>query len=117
MQIGKFEVLGHTWERASSTIFKVRRLADNRIYAMKVVTIRGKEDMKYVDQAELEFMVASHLIIPISKKSTRLRRSKASFVSKVPAPCWNLSTACHLQTASSCHCIAWSEACIMPPEH
>lgn len=62
--IGKFDVLESIGQGAGSTIFKIRRHSDRRIYALKVVLIHAREDRKYVAQARQEFAVASHLEHP-----------------------------------------------------
>jgi serine/threonine protein kinase len=63
-RIGKFQVLGTLGTGAHSTIFHVRRSADARNYALKVVPINGPADRKYQDQAEHEFRVAQMLDHP-----------------------------------------------------
>jgi serine/threonine protein kinase len=60
-RIGKFQVLGTLGTGANSTILHIHRSADGRNYALKVVPIHGKEDQKYLEQAEHEFRVASML--------------------------------------------------------
>jgi eukaryotic-like serine/threonine-protein kinase len=62
--IGAFQVdetLGHG---AHSTILKVRRSADAKHYALKVVEIGKPEDRKFQEQAEHEFRVAQMLDHP-----------------------------------------------------
>lgn len=59
--IGKFQVLGTLGTGAHSTILHVRRLADSKQYALKVVPIGGPEDRKFQEQAEHEFKVAGML--------------------------------------------------------
>jgi serine/threonine protein kinase len=59
--IGRFQVLGTLGTGAHSTILHVRRSADSRNYALKVVPIEGKEDHKFLEQAQHEFRVASML--------------------------------------------------------
>jgi serine/threonine protein kinase len=60
-RIGKFQVLGTLGTGAHSTILHVRRSADGRNYALKVVPIHGKEEHKYLEQAQHEFRVAGLL--------------------------------------------------------
>jgi serine/threonine protein kinase len=60
-RIGKFQVLGTLGTGAHSTILHVRRSADSKNYALKVVPVVGKEDQKYLDQARHEFRVAQLL--------------------------------------------------------
>ena len=61
MQIGQFQVLGTLGKGAHSTILHVRRSADGRNYALKVVVIQGAEDQKFLEQAQHEFRVAGML--------------------------------------------------------
>ena len=62
--IGKFQVLGRLGTGAHSTILQIRRQADSKQYALKVVPIDGKGDQKFLDQAEHEFRVAQMLDHP-----------------------------------------------------
>jgi serine/threonine protein kinase len=64
MRIGKFQVLGTLGSGAHSTILHIRRSGDSKHYALKVVSVEGPEDQKFVDQAEHEFRVASMLEHP-----------------------------------------------------
>ncbi len=64
MKIGKFQVLGTLGQGAHSTILHVRRSADSKNYALKVVPIDGAEDKKYLEQAEHEFEVAQRFDHP-----------------------------------------------------
>src|SRR5580658_6628807 len=58
IQIGKFQVIAPLGTGAHSTILHVRRAADSRNYALKVVTVDDPQtDMKFVRQAQLEFRV------------------------------------------------------------
>ena len=59
--IGQFQILGTLGNGAHSTILHVRRSADSRNYALKVVPIAGKEDHKFLEQAHHEFRVAEML--------------------------------------------------------
>jgi serine/threonine protein kinase len=59
--IGQFQVLGTLGSGAHSTILHVRRSADGRNYALKVVPIHDKEDHKFLEQAQHEFRVAGML--------------------------------------------------------
>ena len=63
-KIGKFAVLETLGTGAHSTILKVRREADGREYALKVVAIDGDEDKKYLEQAKHEFRVGKMLNDP-----------------------------------------------------
>jgi eukaryotic-like serine/threonine-protein kinase len=60
-RIGKFQVVGTLGTGAHSTILHVRRSADGRNYALKVVPIHGTEDQKFLEQAQHEFRVATML--------------------------------------------------------
>ena len=64
MQIGKFTVVGTLGTGAHSKILHVRRAADGKNYALKVVPIDGPDDQKFLDQAEHEFRVAQMLDHP-----------------------------------------------------
>lgn len=61
MKIGKFSVIGTLGKGANSSILHVRRAEDSRQYALKVVPIGTKEDMKFLEQAQDEFKVAQLL--------------------------------------------------------
>jgi serine/threonine protein kinase len=58
MKIGKFKVLGNLGMGAHSSILHVRRNADLRQYALKVVPIDGAKDAKFLKQAQHEFRIA-----------------------------------------------------------
>jgi serine/threonine protein kinase len=60
-RIGDFQVIGTLGTGAHSTILQVRRAADSKLYALKVVQIDSSEDKKFFDQAEHEFEVAGKL--------------------------------------------------------
>jgi serine/threonine protein kinase len=62
--IGKFQVLGTLGSGAHSTILHVRRSRDSKQYALKVVPITGKGDLKFLEQAQHEFRVAQLLDHP-----------------------------------------------------
>lgn len=62
--IGSFEILGALGQGAHSAIMHVRRKADGRQYALKVVPIDSPEDAKYLEQAEHEFEIARKLDHP-----------------------------------------------------
>jgi serine/threonine protein kinase len=59
--IGKFQVLGPLGTGAHSTILHIRRKEDSKSYALKVVPIDGKDEHKFLEQAEHELRVA-HLL-------------------------------------------------------
>jgi serine/threonine protein kinase len=64
VRIGKFQVLGELGAGANSKILHIRRSADAKQYALKVVPVSGPEDAKYLDQAQHEFRVAQMLDHP-----------------------------------------------------
>src|SRR5688572_29344495 len=57
-QIGEFQILGKLGTGAHSTILHIRRAADGKQYALKVVPLESKDDQKFYLQAEHEFEVA-----------------------------------------------------------
>ena len=59
--IGKYQVIGTLGKGAHSTILHVRRAADSREYALKIVTLDEPGDEKFLDQAKHEFRVAEML--------------------------------------------------------
>lgn len=59
--IGKFSVLSTLGSGAHSSILHVRRSADAKQYALKVVPIDGKDEHKFLDQARHEFRVGQML--------------------------------------------------------
>lgn len=63
-RIGTFQVVGTLGAGAHSTILQVRRGADSKHYALKVVQIDSAEDRKFLAQAEHEFRVANMLDHP-----------------------------------------------------
>jgi serine/threonine protein kinase len=62
--IGKFQVLGTLGKGAHSSILHIRSEKDSRQYALKVVPIDGKDDYKFLDQAQHEYEVAQKLDHP-----------------------------------------------------
>lgn len=62
--IGKFQVLGTLGNGAHSTILHIRRHADSTHYALKVVPIGDRDELKFLDQAQHEFRVAQMLDHP-----------------------------------------------------
>ncbi len=64
IRIGRFQVLGKLGAGAHSIILHVRRSADARSYALKVVPINGRADTKFQRQAFHEFRVAQMLDHP-----------------------------------------------------
>ncbi len=63
-KVGKVQVLATLGAGAHSSILHVRRDADGREYALKVVSIEGEEEKKYLEQARHEFKVAQKLDHP-----------------------------------------------------
>ena len=63
-KIGKVQVLDTLGTGAHSIILHVRREADGQEYALKVVSIDGEEEKKYLEQAKHEFRVAQMLDHP-----------------------------------------------------
>lgn len=63
-KIGKFQVLQTLGTGAHSSILHIRREADAKEYALKMVPIDGKEDLKYLEQAKYEFRVGQMLNHP-----------------------------------------------------
>ncbi len=59
--IGKFSILATLGAGAHSSILHVRREADGRDYALKLVNIDGEPEKKYQQQAEHEFRVGQML--------------------------------------------------------
>src|SRR6516164_4691485 len=62
--IGKFQVVEPLGTGAHSSIMHVRRTADSKHYALKVVSIGGPDEQKFLDQAEHEFRVSQMLDHP-----------------------------------------------------
>lgn len=77
--IGKFDCLAELGKGACSTILKVRRLADSKVYALKVVAMRDPDDIKYVEQSEHEFRIASKLDHPNLVKVYAFEEDKGLF--------------------------------------
>jgi serine/threonine protein kinase len=59
--VGSYTVLGTLGKGAHSTILHVRRKADSRDYALKLVTLDKPGDEKFLEQARHEFRVAQML--------------------------------------------------------
>lgn len=62
--IGKFKVLATLGAGAHSSILHIRREEDGKEYALKVVTIDGEEEKKFLEQAEHELRVGKMLNHP-----------------------------------------------------
>jgi eukaryotic-like serine/threonine-protein kinase len=76
VKIGAFQVLGTLGSGAHSTILHIRRSADGKQYALKVVPINGPKDLKFLDQAEHEFEVAQRLDHPNLIKVYALEKAR-----------------------------------------
>ena len=74
--IGKFQVVEPLGTGAHSSIMHVRRTADSKHYALKVVSIGGPDEQKFLDQAEHEFKVAQMLDHPNLIKIYALEHQK-----------------------------------------
>jgi eukaryotic-like serine/threonine-protein kinase len=64
ISIGSFQILGTLGTGAHSSILHIRRSADSAQYALKVVDIKAKDELKYLEQARHEFRVAQMLNHP-----------------------------------------------------
>lgn len=62
--IGKFSILGNLGQGAHSSILHVRCANDGKQYALKVVPINAKDELKFLEQARHEFKVAQMLDHP-----------------------------------------------------
>jgi serine/threonine protein kinase len=62
--IGKFTVLGTLGTGAHSSILHIRRTADSKHYALKVVPLGDPDDQKYYEQARQEYVVGQLLDHP-----------------------------------------------------
>lgn len=62
--IGKFTIIDTLGNGAHSSILHIRREADSREYALKLVSIEEKEDLKFLEQAKHEFRVGQMLNHP-----------------------------------------------------
>jgi serine/threonine protein kinase len=63
-KIGKFTILNTLGNGAHSSILHIRREADSKEYALKLITIEDKDDLKYLEQAKHEFRVGQMLNHP-----------------------------------------------------
>ena len=63
-RIGSFQVVETLGSGANSKILHIRRSADARHYALKIVPIANADDLKFVEQAQHEFRVAQLLEHP-----------------------------------------------------
>jgi serine/threonine protein kinase len=82
MDIGKFTIVGELGQGAGSRIYKVRREADSKFYALKIVKVETSEDKKYVEQVQNEYAVANGLNHPYLLKAHAIDfQKKLLFVS------------------------------------
>jgi serine/threonine protein kinase len=63
-RIGSFQIVGKLGSGAHSSILHIRRSADAKNYALKVVPIADADDLKFLEQARDEFRVAQLLDHP-----------------------------------------------------
>jgi eukaryotic-like serine/threonine-protein kinase len=63
-KIGKVKILNTLGTGAHSTILHVRREADGKEFALKLVPVEGEDDKKFLDQAKHEFRVSLMLNHP-----------------------------------------------------
>jgi len=82
-KIGPFQVIRCLGKGAHSTILLIRRSADARQYALKVVPITSPDDLKYLEQAEHEFAVAQLLDHPNLIKVYALEKQRKWLVGPV----------------------------------
>jgi eukaryotic-like serine/threonine-protein kinase len=75
-QIGKFQIVGTLGAGAHSTILHIRRAADGKNYALKVVPFGGPDDQKFLDQAQHEFRIGQMLDHPCLIKVYALEQVK-----------------------------------------
>ncbi len=59
--IGKYQIVTTLGKGAHSTILHIRRAADSREYALKIVTVGNPGEQKFLDQVKHEFEVAQKL--------------------------------------------------------
>ncbi len=78
-KIGKFAVLATLGAGAHSSILHVRREDDGREYALKVVSIDGEAEKKFLEQAEHELRVSKLLNHPNLVKVHCLELEKGLF--------------------------------------
>jgi serine/threonine protein kinase len=62
--IGKVTVLAELGAGAGSRVFHVRREADSREYALKIISVHSQSDLKYLKQAKHEFRIGQMLDHP-----------------------------------------------------
>jgi serine/threonine protein kinase len=75
-QIGKFQVVSTLGTGAHSTILHIRRSADSKNYALKVVPIGGPKDQKFLEQAQHELRIGQMLDHPALIKVFALEQVK-----------------------------------------
>src|SRR5689334_10399654 len=70
--IPDFEVLSCLGYGARSTIYAVSEKKTGQVYALKRVTRRSSEDDRFLEQAEVEYSIASQFDHPALRKCFRL---------------------------------------------
>jgi hypothetical protein len=75
-RIGEFQVLGSLGKGANSTILHIRRSADSKQYALKIVPISGPEDRKYLEQGRTRISHCSEIASP--EPHSHLRPGKSA---------------------------------------
>ncbi|HVJ82551.1 MAG TPA: serine/threonine-protein kinase [Planctomycetia bacterium] len=79
MAIGKFDVLGQIGRGAGSSVLKIKRHSDGKVYALKVVAVQEADDRRYVEQCQTEFDAASRFDHPNLCRAFELEVSKSLF--------------------------------------
>ena len=77
--IGKFSVVGPLGTGANSTIMHIRRVEDGRDYALKLVTLDGNDDAKFLEQINHEYRVGQMFDHPSLLKVFTLELEKGLF--------------------------------------
>jgi serine/threonine protein kinase len=77
--IGKFQILGELGKGAHSTIYHIKRLSDDKQFALKVVPYADEEDQKFLDQAQHEYEVGRQLDHPNLIKVHALEKQRDWF--------------------------------------
>ncbi len=62
--IGSFKIIDTLGSGAHSSILQVRRDADSKEYALKLVSIESKDDLKFLEQAKHEYRIGQMLNHP-----------------------------------------------------
>jgi len=83
-KIGKFTILDTLGTGAHSSILHIRRAEDDREYALKLVPIEDKDDLKYLEQARHELRVGQMLNHPNLAKVYCLETEGGGWFSGTP---------------------------------